>query len=173
PPSFPTRRSSDLPDDRAGHRLGDCWARARRYLLRLRRAGRPHRRAGEEPRALCHADAARARSGRSWQGDAAAGAAPEVCAEAGAHDGRDAGRLAAERADSAAARAAEIMTRRSRVLSDDERALWDAVTRAVAPLRRRKAKVKDSVAVEQAAAPLPMKPSRNAPKAAAPAPPPR
>jgi len=65
------------------------------------------------------------------------------------------------------------MTRRSRVLSDDERALWDAVTRAVAPLRRRKAKVKDSVAVEQAAAPLPMKPSRNAPKAAAPAPPPR
>src|ERR1041385_1992003 len=33
------------------------------------------------------------------------------------------------------------MTRRGRGLSDEERALWDAVTRAIAPLRRRKAKI--------------------------------
>jgi DNA-nicking Smr family endonuclease len=35
------------------------------------------------------------------------------------------------------------MTRRSRGLSDEERALWNTVTRAIAPLRKRKAKVKE------------------------------
>jgi DNA-nicking Smr family endonuclease len=62
---------------------------------------------------------------------------------------------------------------RKRSLSEDERALWDTVTRAIAPLRKRKAKIKQTVAVEQAAAPLPAKPARIAAKATAPALPPR
>jgi DNA-nicking Smr family endonuclease len=49
------------------------------------------------------------------------------------------------------------MTRR-RSLTDDERALWDTVTRAVRPLRRRK--VKEVAEVEGAVAPSPAKPSR-------------
>ncbi len=52
------------------------------------------------------------------------------------------------------------MTRR-RSLSDDERALWETVTRAIAPLRRRKvAKVKRVVEAEEVAAPPPAKPAR-------------
>jgi len=58
---------------------------------------------------------------------------------------------------------------RKRSLSDDERALWETVTRAVAPLRRRKAKVRESAAIEEAAAPLPAKPTRNAANLAPPA----
>src|SRR5688500_17332205 len=53
------------------------------------------------------------------------------------------------------------MTRR-RALSDDERALWETVTRAVAPLRRRKAKIKVIEEAEEVAAPLPAKPARKA-----------
>jgi len=50
---------------------------------------------------------------------------------------------------------------RKRSLSDDERALWDTVTRAIAPLRRRKAgKVKDANAAEETAAPVLTKPAR-------------
>jgi DNA-nicking Smr family endonuclease len=52
------------------------------------------------------------------------------------------------------------MTRRSRLLSEDERALWETVTLAIKPLRRRKAKVKESAAIEQAAVPSP-KPVRS------------
>jgi DNA-nicking Smr family endonuclease len=62
------------------------------------------------------------------------------------------------------------MTRR-RPLSEDERALWETVTRAIAPLRRRKAKIKAIEEAEEAAAPLPAKPARNAVKSAPPAPP--
>lgn len=51
------------------------------------------------------------------------------------------------------------MTRR-RSLSEDERALWETVTRAVAPLRRRKAKIKAIEEAEPIAAPLPAKPVR-------------
>ncbi|MEA2872173.1 MAG: hypothetical protein QOH67_2149 [Hyphomicrobiales bacterium] len=62
------------------------------------------------------------------------------------------------------------MTRR-RSLSDDERALWETVTRAVAPLRRRKAKIKAIEQAEEVAAPSPAKPVRKtvAPPPAAPA----
>jgi len=58
------------------------------------------------------------------------------------------------------------MTRRKRSLSDEERALWDAVTRAIAPLRRRKAaKTHETVEAEDTAAvPAPAKPARNAVK---------
>jgi DNA-nicking Smr family endonuclease len=38
------------------------------------------------------------------------------------------------------------MTRKGRGLSEEERALWDTVTRAVAPLRRRKVKTHESEA---------------------------
>jgi DNA-nicking Smr family endonuclease len=48
---------------------------------------------------------------------------------------------------------------RGRPLSDDERALWDTVTRAVAPLRKRKAKKREELA-DMAAAPPPAKPAR-------------
>jgi DNA-nicking Smr family endonuclease len=51
------------------------------------------------------------------------------------------------------------MTRR-RSLSDDERALWDTVTRAVKPLRRRKAKIKEAAGIEEPAAAMPAKPAR-------------
>ena len=51
----------------------------------------------------------------------------------------------------AAASAAEIMTRKRASLSDDERALWETVTRAVAPLRRRKAKIRKAGGAEAAA----------------------
>jgi len=60
------------------------------------------------------------------------------------------------------------MTRRSRPLSEDERALWDAVTRAVAPLRRRKAKVKAAVDAEPAAPPVRAKSTRAIKPASAP-----
>ena len=62
------------------------------------------------------------------------------------------------------------MTRR-RSLSDDERALWDNVTRAVAPLRKRKAKVEEGAAAEEAAGPVTTKPARNVAKSSAPVPP--
>jgi len=60
---------------------------------------------------------------------------------------------------------------RKRPLSEEERALWETVTRAIAPLRRRKAKIKAIEEAEQIAAPLPAKPSRKtvAPLPAAPA----
>jgi len=63
------------------------------------------------------------------------------------------------------------MTRRSRPLSDDERALWETVTRAIAPLRRRKAKVKTAEQTAEIPAPLLAKPVRKtvAPLPAAPA----
>jgi len=52
---------------------------------------------------------------------------------------------------------------RKRSLSDDERVLWDTVTRAIAPLRRMKAaKAKETVEAIEAAAPLTAKPARNA-----------
>jgi DNA-nicking Smr family endonuclease len=50
---------------------------------------------------------------------------------------------------------------RGRSLSDDERTLWDTVTRAVAPLRKRKAKKREEPAAA-ATAPLPAKPARAA-----------
>ena len=46
-----------------------------------------------------------------------------------------------------------------RSLSDEERALWDTVTRAIAPLPKRKAKKRDEPAVA-AAVPSPAKPAR-------------
>src|SRR5947207_14999796 len=150
------------PDDRAGHRLGDRRAGARRHLFRLRRGSRPHRRPGQESRALCDADAARARSGRGRQGDAAARGAPEVGAKSRARDGDRAAPSpgkTARRTRARSARATEIMTRKSRSLSDDERALWDTVTRAVAPLRKRKAKKSEEPAVSAAGAP-PARPPR-------------
>ncbi|TMJ02996.1 MAG: DNA mismatch repair protein MutS [Alphaproteobacteria bacterium] len=59
------------------------------------------------------------------------------------------------------------MTRKGRGLSDDERALWDTVTRAVAPLRRRKAaKAKETVEGEEVVVPSPAKPGRRAEAAA-------
>ena len=59
---------------------------------------------------------------------------------------------------------------RKRSLSDEERALWHTVTRAIAPLRRRKAKIKETVEVEDVAAPAPpAKQARNAVKTAPPA----
>jgi DNA-nicking Smr family endonuclease len=58
---------------------------------------------------------------------------------------------------------------RKRSLSDDERALWDTVTRAIAPLRRRKAKIKAMEEAEEAAAPAPSKLPRNTVKTAPPA----
>ena len=61
------------------------------------------------------------------------------------------------------------MTRRSRPLSDDERALWETVTRAIAPLRRRKAKIKTAEQPEEVAAPVPAKRALNAVKIAPPA----
>jgi len=51
---------------------------------------------------------------------------------------------------------------RDRSLSDDERALWDTVTRAIAPLRKRKAKKKREEPALTAAAPLLAKPVRAA-----------
>jgi DNA-nicking Smr family endonuclease len=62
------------------------------------------------------------------------------------------------------------MTRR-RSLSEDERALWETVTRAIAPLRRRKAKIEAIEEAEPAAAPLAAKPARKivTPPPAAPA----
>jgi DNA-nicking Smr family endonuclease len=54
---------------------------------------------------------------------------------------------------------------RKRSLSDEERALWDTVTRAIAPLRRRKAaKAKETVEAAEVAAPVPAKQVRNAVK---------
>ncbi|MEJ0074043.1 MAG: Smr/MutS family protein [Alphaproteobacteria bacterium] len=55
---------------------------------------------------------------------------------------------------------------KSRSLSDDERALWDAVTRAIAPLRKRRRKNEDP-AVSIAAPPSkPARPTKIAPVAA-------
>ena len=60
------------------------------------------------------------------------------------------------------------MTRRPRSLSEEERALWDTVTRAIAPLRRRKAaRIKEAVEAEEVVARAPAKPARNAVKAPA------
>lgn len=59
------------------------------------------------------------------------------------------------------------MTRR-RSLSDDERALWDTVTRAIRPLRRRKPKAKETAGAEVAAAPTPAKQPRSTVKVAPP-----
>ena len=57
------------------------------------------------------------------------------------------------------------MTRRPRPLSEEERALWDTVTRAIAPLRRRKAaRIKEAAEAEEVAARAPAKPARNAVK---------
>ena len=57
------------------------------------------------------------------------------------------------------------MTRRPRSLSEEERALWDTVTRAIAPLRRRKAaRVKEAVETEEVVVRAPAKPVRNAVK---------
>src|SRR5436853_746342 len=61
------------------------------------------------------------------------------------------------------------MTRKSRPLSGDERALWDVVTRAIAPLLRRKAKVVEAAEAENLPAPVPTKPARQAVKPASPA----
>src|SRR5947209_10384697 len=61
------------------------------------------------------------------------------------------------------------MTRKSRSLSDDERALWDVVTRAVAPLRKRKAKIKATADAEELAAPASAKPARVGVKPVSPA----
>jgi len=57
---------------------------------------------------------------------------------------------------------------KSRSLSDDERALWDTVTRAVAPLRKRKAKKREEQAVVAAPPPpaRPMRAARSAPPVA-------
>jgi DNA-nicking Smr family endonuclease len=58
-----------------------------------------------------------------------------------------------------------------RWLSEDERALWETVTRAVAPLRRRKAKTVATAEAEPIAAPLPLaKQPRKTVKAAPPPP---
>jgi DNA-nicking Smr family endonuclease len=57
---------------------------------------------------------------------------------------------------------------RKRSLSDDERALWDTVTRAIRPLRRRKAKAKETAGAEVAAAPAPVKQARQTVKVAPP-----
>jgi DNA-nicking Smr family endonuclease len=59
---------------------------------------------------------------------------------------------------------------KGRSLSDDERMLWDTVTRAVAPLRKRKAKKREEPGVA-ATAPTPAKPARAARMAPAAAPP--
>src|SRR6185503_9574019 len=60
------------------------------------------------------------------------------------------------------------MTRRPRSLSEEERALWDMVTRAIAPLRRRKAaRIKEAVEAEEVVARAPAKRARNALKAPA------
>ena len=110
--------------------------------------------------ALHDADAARARSAR---GRASAmplpaprpASAPKPAEARGGAERRprtQGGRTEARRA--AAAPAAEIMTRR-RSLSEDERTLWETVTRAVAPLRRRKTKASETVAANVVAAPLP------------------
>jgi DNA-nicking Smr family endonuclease len=57
------------------------------------------------------------------------------------------------------------MTRRPRSLSEEERALWDTVTRAIAPLRRRKAaRIKEAVETEEVVARAPAKPARHAVK---------
>jgi DNA-nicking Smr family endonuclease len=61
-----------------------------------------------------------------------------------------------------------MSTRRS--LSDEERALWDTVTRAIAPLRKRKAKKREEPAVAAAVPPPLAKPARGAKVAPAAAP---
>jgi DNA-nicking Smr family endonuclease len=58
--------------------------------------------------------------------------------------------------------------RRSRPLHDDERRLWDTVTRSIAPLRRRKAEAAEADA-EGEAAPAETPPKRKAAVAAMPA----
>ena len=59
---------------------------------------------------------------------------------------------------------------RKRSLSDDERALWDTVTRAIKPLRRRKAKARETVEAKVVAAPPP--PAKQPRKTVKAAPPP-
>jgi DNA-nicking Smr family endonuclease len=60
------------------------------------------------------------------------------------------------------------MTRRRRSLSDDERTLWSTVTRAIKPLRRRKAMAEDGEALPAADAPPARAPKVVVPKAIAP-----
>jgi DNA-nicking Smr family endonuclease len=50
---------------------------------------------------------------------------------------------------------------KSRSLSDEERALWDTVTRAVAPLRKRKIRKRDEALPAAPAAPHSAKPARS------------
>jgi len=59
---------------------------------------------------------------------------------------------------------------KNRSLSDDERALWDAVTRAVAPLRKRKTRKREEAIVSAPAAQLAAKPARSVTSAPQPAP---
>ena len=61
--------------------------------------------------------------------------------------------------------------RRSRSLREDERELWDTVTRSVAPLKRRKAKIAAADETEGEAVPV-AAPKRKAPAAVVPSPPP-
>jgi DNA-nicking Smr family endonuclease len=58
---------------------------------------------------------------------------------------------------------------RRRSLSDDERALWDTVTRAVAPLRKRKMRNREEPIVAAPTADLPAKPARSMKMVPAPA----
>src|SRR5262249_9204432 len=64
---------------------------------------------------------------------------------------------AGEPAGAATACTPEVMSKR-RSLSDDERALWDTVTRAIAPLRKRK-KVKNSDEPALSSRPAPLRPA--------------
>ena len=60
--------------------------------------------------------------------------------------------------------------RKGRSLSDDERALWDTVTRAVAPLRKRKTRKREEPVGPAPAAETAAKPTRSVKIAPAPAP---
>ena len=84
------RVGDEIPqaDDRAGHRLGDRRAGARRHLFRRGRRGGQNCGPHQEPGALRDADAEGARSGGGRQGDAAARAAARERAE-GAGRGED------------------------------------------------------------------------------------
>jgi DNA-nicking Smr family endonuclease len=50
---------------------------------------------------------------------------------------------------------------KSRPLSDEERALWDTVSRAIAPLRKRKTRKREEPVLAASAAPASAKPARN------------
>jgi DNA-nicking Smr family endonuclease len=60
--------------------------------------------------------------------------------------------------------------RKERSLSREEHALWDAVTRAVAPLHKRKTRQRDEPVILAPAAEPPAKPTRSVKIASAPAP---